>query len=125
MKENGWSIACAGYSHSKMDAASMSLETFQEEIDSWMEEISPLVGKADIMFMPYGAFPEEPSDQLEYLLDEGLVYLCSLWGNQDYREVRDGYLYQTRRFVDGYTLLNAPDYFTGFFNVAGILDENR
>ena len=31
----------------------------------------------------------------------------------------------TRRFIDGYTLQNAPHYFTDFFVTENILDEDR
>lgn len=123
LKNDGWSIACAGYSHSYMN--DMSLDTFTSEIDKWTEQVGSLVGPADILFYPYGAVVAEPSDQLDYLLENGLIYLCGLWGDTDYMDLRDGYMYQTRRFVDGYTLENAPEYFTGFFNVAEILDADR
>ena len=123
LKKNGWSIACAGYTHSYMD--SMSLDALTADIDQWMEEVGSLTGAVDILFYPYGAAVAEPSDQLDYLLENGLIYLCSLWGDTDYMELRDGYLYQTRRFIDGYALENAPDYFTSFFNVAQILDTDR
>ena len=77
------------------------------------------------MFYPYGAEVGYPSDKLTYLLDNGFQYLCGLWGDTDYMELGEGYMRQTRRFVDGYTLENAPSYFTGFFNVSQILDEDR
>lgn len=123
LKNSGWRIACAGYSHSMMNE--MSLDTLSSEIDQWTEEVGSLVGTADILFYPYGNGVAEPSEQLDYLLENGLVYLCSLWGDTDYMDLRDGYMYQTRRFVDGSSLENAPDYFTSFFNVAAILDSDR
>lgn len=123
LRESGWSIACAGYSHSYMN--SMSLDVLTSDIEKWSEEVGALVGGADILFYPYGAEVSYPSDQLDYLLDNGLIYLCGLWGDTDYMELGDGYMRQTRRFIDGYTLQNAPDYFTSFFNVAQILDTDR
>lgn len=123
MKANGWTIACASYNHSYMN--DMSLETLEADIDQWMEEVGTVVGEADVLFYPYGAEVAYPSDQLDYLLDSGLVYLCGLWGDTDYMELGDGYMRQTRRFIDGYTLQNAPNYFTSFFNVPQILDSDR
>lgn len=123
LKANGWSIACAGYSHSYMNE--MSVETLEAELEQWMEEVGLLVGSPDILFYPYGGEVEYPSDQLDYLLDTGLVYLCGLWGDADYMELGDGYMRQTRRFIDGSVLEKAPDYFTNFFNVAQILDTDR
>ena len=123
LTEDGWQFACAGYSHSYMDA--MSLEDLQSEIESWQEEVGTLVGGSDILFYPYGAEVEYPSEQLDYLTESGFVYLCGLWGDTDYMEIQENYMRQTRRFVDGSTLEYAPDYFTGFFSVGSILDPDR
>ena len=123
LKRSGWYIACAGYSHSYM--SDMSLDGLQSDIGKWLSEVGNLIGQTDILFYPYGAEVGYPSDKLTYLLDNGFQYLCGLWGDTDYMELGEGYMRQTRRFVDGYTLENAPSYFTGFFNVSQILDEDR
>lgn len=123
LTETGWSIACAGYSHSYMNG--MTVDSLRTDIEQWMDEAGTLTGTVDILFYPYGAEVTYPSDQLDYLLESGFVYLCGLWGDTDYWELGDGYMRQTRRFIDGYTLENAPDYFTTFFNVSEILDTDR
>lgn len=123
LRKTGWSIACAGYSHGYMNE--MSVESLQNDINKWMDEVGVLVGDADILFYPYGAEVQYPSDQLEYLIDAGLVYLCGLWGDTDYKELGEDYMRQTRRFIDGYTLEKAPEYFTSFFSVPAVLDEDR
>lgn len=121
----GWSIACAGWSHSYMNDDSMSTDQFRQEMDTWMEKVGNLTGSADILFFPYGAEVSYPGDKLDYLLKNGFVYLCGLWGDTDYKEIGDGYMRMTRRFVDGYSLQNAPDYFSEFFKVTDIIDEDR
>lgn len=123
LTESGWSIASAGYSHTYLN--DMSLESMQSEMDKWQKEVGTLMGTVDILFYPYGGEVAYPSEQLNYLLDSGLIYLCGLWGDTDYTEYGDGYMRQTRRFVDGYTLENTPENFSGFFNVTEILDEDR
>ena len=123
LTETGWNIACAGYSHSYMNT--MSLEELQSDIGSWMEEVGTLVGDTDILFYPYGGEVAYPSDQLDYLIDSGFVYLCGLWTEADYMDIQENYMRQTRRFVDGSTLEQVPDYFTSFFSVASILDSDR
>ncbi|MBP3873584.1 MAG: polysaccharide deacetylase family protein [Lachnospiraceae bacterium] len=123
LRAEGWSIACAGWSHSYMN--DMSMETFASEIDDWLKYVGSLTGEADILFYPYGAEVEYPGDKLNYLLDHGFRYLCGLWGDTDFRELSDGYMRMTRRFVDGYTLINAPVYFTNFFDSAAVVDDDR
>ena len=103
----------------------VELEDLEADIDKWMEEAGTLVGETDILFYPYGAEVEYPSDQLRYLLQNGLCYLCGLWGDTDFMELGEGYLRQTRRFVDGYTLLNAASYFTGIFDAYEVKDPGR
>ena len=123
LRQTGWLIACAGYSHSYMD--SMTVEQLEEEIGQWKEALEPVAGSTDILFYPYGAEVEYPSQELNYLVDEGLVYLCGLWGDTDFREIGDNYMRMTRRFIDGYALVNAPAYFTDFFDGYAVMDENR
>ena len=59
-------------------------------------------------------------------LDGFLLWLNgAILADTDYREVTDEYMRMTRRFIDGYTLQNAPHYFTDFFVTENILDEDR
>lgn len=121
----GWSIACAGWSHSYMGEKSMTESAFAAEIENWTSQVEPLTGTSDIIFFPYGDEVSRPGQDLTVLLDSGFVYQCGLWGDTDYREIADGYMRMTRRFVDGYSLMNNPGYFTEFFNVDDILDPGR
>lgn len=123
LRAEGWSIACAGWSHNYMN--DMSMEQFTKEIDDWLKYVGSLTGPADILFYPYGAEVEYPGDKLNYLVDHGFHYLCGLWGDTDFRELGDLYMRMTRRFIDGYTLINAPVYFTNFFDASSVVDDNR
>lgn len=123
LTQEGWSIACAGWSHNYMN--DQSYDQFMAEMDDWTDRVESLTGPSDILFYPYGAEVEYPGQKLDYLLSHGFVYLCGLWGDTDFRELGDGYMRMTRRFVDGYTLVNAPSYFTGFFAAGDVLDDDR
>ena len=123
LRAEGWQIASAGWSHGYMN--SMSASEFASEMDNWVSRVGVLTGDADILFYPYGAEVSYPGDNLDYLTGYGFIYLCGLWADTDYREVTDEYMRMTRRFIDGYTLQNAPHYFTDFFVTENILDEDR
>ncbi len=123
LTNDGWSIACAGWSHNYMN--DMSMEEFAKEIDDWQTYVGSLTGESDILFYPYGAEVEYPGEKLQYLTDHGFHYLCGLWGDTDFREMGDVYMRMTRRFIDGYTLVNAPGYFTGFFEASALVDDDR
>ena len=119
----GWKIACAGYKHAYMNE--MTTDQLKSDIDEWKKAVGALTGETSILFYPYGGEVAYPSDQLNCLLDEGFEYLCGLWSDQDFLEVNEEYTRQTRRFVDGYTLEYAPDYFISFFNTSSVLDSDR
>ena len=123
LRDEGWSIGCAGWSHNYMN--DMTMEQFTEEIDDWQKYVGSLTGSSDILFYPYGAEVEYPGEKLNYLVDHGFHYLCGLWGDTDFRELGDLYMRQTRRFIDGYTLVNAPVYFTDFFDASSVIDDDR
>lgn len=123
LTQEGWSIACAGWSHSYMN--DMTLDQFRKEIDDWQNYVGSLTGPADILFYPYGAEVEYPGEKLSYLVEHGIYYLCGLWADTDFREMGDTFMRMTRRFIDGYTLVNAPVYFTQFFDASSVVDEDR
>ena len=123
LTDDGWRIACAGYDHGYMN--DLSVDSLTNNLDQWEEEAGSLTGFADILFYPYGAEVKYPSDQLKVLLEHGMVYLCGLWGDTDFMEQGEGYIRQTRRFIDGYSLQNAGSYFTGFFDASAVLDSKR
>ena len=123
LTDGGWRIACAGYDHGYMN--DLSVDNLAANLDKWEEEAGTLTGYADILFYPYGAEVKYPSDQLKVLLEHGLIYLCGLWGDTDFMEQGEGYIRQTRRFIDGYSLQNAGSYFTGFFDASAVLDSER
>ncbi len=124
LTQGGWSIACAGYKHDYLKG--LSAEALDKEITDWEDNVGVMLETpADILFYPYGAEVEYPSDQLKVLLEHGLVYLCGLWPEQDFLEQGDDYLRQTRRFIDGNALQYSSDYFSTIFDASSIVDEKR
>lgn len=120
--KQGWHLGCAGYKHGYMNE--LEQEELESEISKWQEEVGELFGETQILFYPYGA-EVESTEGLKYLVSQGFHYLCGLWGDTDFMELGEGYLRQTRRFVDGYTLLNAGGYFTGLFDAGAVRDPGR
>ena len=123
LKKTGWLIACAGYNHAYMNE--MTLEDLKADIGSWQDEVGTLTGDVDIIFYPYGAEIQDGSEQMDYMIDEGFSYMCGLWSEKDFTEMHEMYMRQTRRFIDGYALQYAYNYFTSFFSAADILSSDR
>ena len=124
LRQDGWDIACAGYDHTDYMNA-MDSEELTEELEKWEKDAGSLVGDTEILFYPYGAEVEYPSKELDSLLNANLLYLCGLWGTEDIMELDEAYLRQTRRFIDGYSLVNGGSLFQRFFNIEKVLDRNR
>ena len=123
LKEEGWEIACAGYSHSYMN--DMSYDQLVNDIRKWEEEAGTLVGSTSILFYPYGGEVSYPGEELKFLTENGYIYLCGLMSDGELLELGEGYMRQTRRFVDGYTLRYASDYFGPFFSAVSVMDSDR
>ena len=94
-------------------------------VNHWENTIGELTGPVDTLIFPYGSEVDYASEKLSWLTGEGFEYFIGLWPSDDYREVQDEYMRQTRRMVNGYMLKNSPNLFSTFFSVSGILDEER
>lgn len=120
---DGWSLACESYAYDHME--SYSFDTLKEDITHWQSSIGSLTGSVDTLIFPYGSEVDYASEKLSYLTAEGFRYFVGLWPSEDYREVTDTYLRQTRRMVNGYMLKNSSSVFDTFFSTAAILDDGR
>lgn len=121
--EDGWTLACESYSYDKLNE--YSFDSLKEDITHWENTIGELTGPVDTLIFPYGSEVDYASEKLSWLTGEGFEYFIGLWPSDDYREVQDEYMRQTRRMVNGYMLKNSPNLFSTFFSVSGILDEER
>lgn len=120
--ETGWQIASHSYGHGHMNQ--MGYENVTADTDKWLEQIGSLVGETDILLYPYGE-EVDPGDKMNYLKEKGFAFLCGVWGNQEFLSVEDGYVRQTRRNFDGYTLHFNPDSMRDFFNPEEVIDPAR
>lgn len=121
--EDGWTLACESYAYDYLKE--YSFDSLKEDITHWQNTIGELTGEVDTLIFPYGSEVDYASEKLSWLTVQGFEYFIGLWPSDDYREVKDEYLRQTRRMVNGYMLKNSPDVFSTFFSVSGIMDENR
>lgn len=123
LRETGWQIASHSYGHGQMKQ--MGYDSVTADTDKWLEQIGSLVGETDILLYPYGEEVDYPGDKLNYLTDKGFRYLCGVWGTQEFLSIGGGYVRQTRRNFDGYTLHFNPDSMRDFFNPEEVIDPAR
>lgn len=124
LKENGWLIACNGYSNAMMESE-MDTNALQEDLDNWQEQVASLVGDTDLLFYPFGDSVSAGSYKQSQLFDAGYRFFFNLWATADYLEVNSDYVIQSRRVLDGYDLHYYGDSMTDFFDARAILDPVR
>ena len=124
LKENGWLIACNGYSNAMMESE-MDTNALQEDLDNWQEQVASLVGDTDLLFYPFGDSVSAGSYKQSQLFDAGYRFFFNLWATADYLEVNSDYVIQSRRVLDGYDLHYYGDSMTDFFDATAILDPVR
>ncbi len=121
--ETGWTLACESYSYDRLE--SYSFDQLAQDITHWESAIGSLTGKVDTLIFPYGSEIDYTSEKAAWLANKGYVFLLGLWADQDFREVTDLYMRQTRRMVNGYVLKNSPGSLSEFFAVDSVIDESR
>lgn len=124
LKEDGWLIACNGYSNAMMESE-MDGNEMEDDLDNWQRQVASLVGDTDLMIYPFGESVSAGSDKQEQLLEAGYRFFFTLWATLDYLEVNSDYVVQSRRVLDGYDLHYYGEAMTHFFDAKTILDPAR
>ncbi len=123
LRDDGWTFASEGYSYTYMN--DLSYDDLTEDITRWEDVIGTLVGDTDTIIYPYGSEVDYDTEKSVYLVGEGFHFMVGLWASEDFLEVDETYLRQTRRAITGYVLDNYASYFASIFNVSEILDNAR
>lgn len=133
MKEDGWSFASHTWGHLKV--ASISLEQLQEDTRRWKENVEPLVGDTDAIIFAHGEDLGDWQDynqsdaKFQYLKGEGYNFFCNVDSRQYGVQIRDNYVRQTRRNLDGYRIYQSAvgnaDNLSDLFDAAAVMDAKR
>lgn len=123
LKATGWQFASNSYGRDMM--TNLTAEALAEDTQKWKDEVGAIVGETDIILCPYGAVPSDGSQQLAGLIEDGFRFILGMWQDEDHMTVNNDYVYLTRRFVDGDTLVGGGSSFTQFFNVNDVIDPVR
>lgn len=125
LKEDGWLIACNGYSNSSMESE-LDYDSFVDDMETWQKKVAPLVGNTELLIYPYGEEVQAEGDKHTWLMEEGgYKFFFGIWTTADFKEVKSNYMRQTRRTLDGYDLYTYKDSLADFFDADEILDDSR
>lgn len=133
IKAQGWDFASHTWGHVRIGDS--SLETIQADTEKWLSYVEPLVGSTDKIIFAHGQDLTDWQDysmeneKFAYLKSKGFNKYCNVDSAQYFVQVRDNYLRQGRRNLDGYRLWNdvhgEKNRTEDLFDAAKVLDTKR
>ena len=133
MKADGWEFASHTWGHIKIGDA--SLERIQTDTEKWEAYVAPLVGGTDTIIFAHGQDLSDwhdystDNEKFNYLKSKGYNFFCNVDSTQYFLQIRDNYVRQGRRNLDGYRLLNdvhgSVNRTSDLFDASQVLDPRR
>ncbi|MGI6005876.1 MAG: polysaccharide deacetylase [Ruminococcus sp.] len=132
LKDDGWELASHSYGHISYGS---SFEKVKEDADKWQERVANVIGPTDIILFPFGtdigSWTEYAADNqtYQYLHGQGFRFFCNVDSNPYWVQIREDYVRQGRRNLDGYRMYqdlnNGADKLSDLFDVSQVFDTNR
>lgn len=133
IKEDGWDFASHTWGHIRIGDATM--ENIKEDTEKWMNYVSPLIGGTDTIIFAHGQDLADwhdysaDNEKFSYFKSKGFNYFCNVDSAQYFLQIRDNYVRQGRRNLDGYRLWNdvhgEKNRTSDLFDAATVLDPKR
>lgn len=133
IKAEGWEFACHTWGHMRIGDA--SLERVQTDTEKWKNYVAPLVGDTDTIIFAHGQDLTDwhdysmDNEKFAYLKSQGYNFYCNVDSTQYFLQIRDNYVRQGRRNLDGYRLWNdvhgETNRTSDLFDASQILDPRR
>lgn len=133
LKEEGWTFASHTWGHHRV--ADLSYEALMRDTERFQKYVDPLIGGTDVIIFAHGQDLTSSGDytadnqKFTYLKSKGYNYFCNVDSAQYFVQVRDNYVRQGRRNLDGYRLWNdahgSVNKTEDLFDVNKVLDSRR
>ena len=133
MKADGWEFASHTWGHIKSGDA--SLERIQTDTEKWEAYVAPLIGGTDTIIFAHGQDLSDwhdystDNEKFNYLKSKGYNFFCNVDSTQYFLQIRDNYVRQGRRNLDGYRLWNdvhgSTNRTSDLFDASQVLDPRR
>lgn len=134
VKDTGWKFASHTWGHIRV-GANTSLETIKTDTEKWLAYVEPLVGDTDTIIFAHGEDLADwhdysaDNEKFTYLKSQGFNFFCNVDSSQYFLQLRDNYVRQGRRNLDGYRLWNdvhgEKNRTSDLFDASQILDPAR
>ncbi|MGN1141614.1 MAG: polysaccharide deacetylase [Oliverpabstia sp.] len=133
MIADGWRFASHTWGHIRVGDA--SLESIKTDTEKWMNYVAPLIGGTDTIIFAHGQDLADwhdysaDNEKFAYLKSQGFNFFCNVDSSQYFLQIRDNYVRQGRRNLDGYRLWNdvhgEKNRTSDLFDASQILDPAR
>lgn len=134
IKDTGWNFASHTWGHIRV-GANTSLETIKADTEKWLAYVEPLIGETDTIIFAHGEDLADwhdysaENEKFTYLKSQGFNFFCNVDSSQYFLQIRDNYVRQGRRNLDGYRLWNdvhgEKNRTSDLFDAGQILDPAR
>lgn len=133
MIADGWKFASHTWGHIRVGDA--SLESIKTDTEKWMNYVAPLIGGTDTIIFAHGQDLADwhdysaDNEKFAYLKSQGFNFFCNVDSSQYFLQIRDNYVRQGRRNLDGFRLWNdvhgEKNRTSDLFDASQILDPAR
>lgn len=127
LKDNGWEVASHSYGHPSY--GSLTWEELAHDVSRWEEEVQPVVGDTDIFIYPYGSdiagVENYSGAKYDTMYEAGYRFFCNVDSSEYWVHIRDNYVRQGRRNLDGYRMWYDPELLDDLFDATAIFDPDR
>ncbi len=127
LKDNGWEIASHSYGHPSY--GSLTWEELAHDVSRWEEEVQPVVGDTDIFIYPYGSdiagVENYSGSKYDTMYEAGYRFYCNVDSSEYWVHIRNNYVRQGRRNLDGYRMWYDPELLDDLFDATAIFDPDR
>ena len=129
LREDGYTLAC--YTYNNIGYGDISTEELQDDLNSWVNEVTPLLGQTDTLVYAVGSdiadsgstYSGEAYDLLDTAGFRCFMGFCD--DGDPWTTVETDYVRQGRILVSGDNLIYYPEWFSGIFDPEAVLDAYR
>lgn len=127
LRDKGWEIGSHSFGHP--DFGNISDEKAKEDTQKWEDQVESIVGETDIFIYPHGSdiagIGKYSGSKYETLYNAGFRFFCNVDSTQHWVQIRNDYVRQGRRNLDGYRMWYNPDLLEDLFDVDKVFDPAR
>ena len=129
LRLSGYELAC--YTYNNIPYGDRALAEIQADLSGWIHEVTPILGKIDILVYAQGSDIASPDagysgEKYNALFDAGFRYYIGFCADgEPWLNVNDNYVRQGRILVTSSNIKDHPDWFTGIFDANTVLDPER